>query len=519
MLVATPTQMNRMDAAAIHEFGIPGMVLMENAARRVAEETLLLLNGSTEKKNILLVAGKGNNGGDAFAAARHLFNMGFDVRVLLLAAREQVQGDAASNLEIIRKMSIPVEEAISEVHLETVRECLQWACCVIDGILGTGLRGEVKGWLGLVIEEINTAGRPVISIDVPSGVHGETGIVAGAAIRATKTITFALPKTGLLLFPGRVFCGELIIADIGLPRNIWESMDIGTRTVDAAFAKELVPGRRGDENKGSFGRALLLTGSRGMMGAGCLAARAALRCGAGLVYVGVPDSLADAYDIAVTEAITIPLPDEGNGRLGQAAVPVIREKLDHMNVLAVGPGLGTHSDTAAMLEAVLEHVQCPLVLDADALNILAANPGLWKQCRTQVIVTPHPGEMGRLMGISSQEVQEDRLGTACRFAAQWKAVTVLKGAGTVIALPDGRSFINTTGNPGLATAGTGDVLTGMIASLLAQKLPASEAALLGVYLHGLAGDLAAACKGCNRFIAGDVVEEIPAAIGKLISWS
>ncbi|NSW90378.1 MAG: NAD(P)H-hydrate dehydratase [Firmicutes bacterium] len=522
MQVVTPSQMGEIDARTINEYGIPGIVLMENAALKVLDEIEKML-GSVSYKRILVFAGKGNNGGDAFAVARHLFNKGAAVNVYIIANRNSIKGDAAINLAILDKIGLePVEikefddtkerndsKAEQIKHLENQ---LASADLIIDGIFGTGLKGEVTGIAAEIINMINSSGKTVISIDIPSGIDGTTGEVCGTCIKAHKTVTFGLPKIGLILYPGCEYTGELVVADISIPPKVIDSMDIKTNIIDERMVSLWIPKRAKQTNKGDYGRVLIISGSKGMTGAGCLAARAAHRAGAGLVYLAVPESLSTIYGASLTETITIPLKDEGKGYILSDNIEFLEKQMESKDVIAIGPGLSMNEDTIKLVRWIVENSTVSLVLDADALNITARDVSILKRLKTTAVITPHPGEMARLTGKSIEQVQRDRINTAKEFACKWEVITVLKGFRTVIALPDGTTYINLTGNPGMATAGTGDVLTGVIAGLMAQGIEPGFAAPAGVYIHGLAGDMASLKIGEYSLTASDLVEEIPYAI-------
>jgi NAD(P)H-hydrate epimerase len=373
--------------------------------------------------------------------------------------------------------------------------------------------GSIKDVIGI----INRSGKTVISIDIPSGINGLTGAASETCIRADKTVTFALPKTGLAIHPGCEYAGELVVAEIGIPQKAVDKVSINRHLIDPGIAAGLIPGRRQQSNKGDYGKILIVSGSKGMTGAGALAARSALRVGAGLVYLGVPASLAQVYDLLVMESVTLPLEDEGTGALSLKALEQVCGHLSGKDAAAVGPGLSVCSGTADLVRGIVENAEIPLVLDADALNIISQDVTVLGKLKVSAVLTPHPGEMARLMGVSVNEVQSSRLDAALEFAVKWKVVTVLKGSRSIIALPDGTLYVNPTGNSGMATGGTGDVLTGIIAGLLGQGLRPADAAVAGVYLHGLAGDIAASDKGEHGMIAGDVAEALPQALKRLLS--
>lgn len=506
--------MAAIDAYAINELGIPGIVLMENAALKVVEEAAKMLGGLRSRR-ILLLAGKGNNGGDAFAAARHLRNKGSEVIIYITAKQEEVSGDAGTNLAIAGKTGIQIVELPACSDLSKFSEDISKADLIIDGILGTGFKGELSGLIKAVAGLVNSSPGRVLSIDIPSGVDGGTGRVEGLCIKAERTVTFCLPKVGLVLHPGCDYTGELIVADIGIPEEAIKKQNIKLFTIDSNMISSVIPERKADSNKGSYGRILVISGSTGMTGSGCLCAGAALRSGAGLVYLGVPASLAPIYSSAILEPVILPLEDYGTGRVSKACMGKLLEHLGRMDAAAIGPGLSTGESVPEVIYSVIENTGVPLVIDADALNSIAVNINILKRLKATAVITPHPGEMARLLGTDIRKVQEDRLGAAVNFAAEWGVIVVLKGSRTIIAFPDGRAYINTGGNPGMATAGTGDVLTGIIAGLAGQGMSPEQAAVAGVYLHAAAGDAAALRKGMHGMVAGDLLEELPYIIKAL----
>ena len=511
MKLATPGQMNQIDRTTISRVGIPGIVLMENAALRVVEEAVGIM-GDPSGKDVVVFAGKGNNGGDAFAVARHLDNKGSKVSVYVLAEKGEISGDAATNLAVLGNMGVKVVELLKDSQLDQVRKETEAADLVVDGIFGTGLRGGVKGIPAMVIKLVNDSGRPVLSIDIPSGVSGETGKVLGICVEADVTVTFGLPKIGLAVHPGCDFAGRLVVADIGIPPAVIEELGIKANVTDEEYVLKRIPLRRKESNKGDYGKILIITGSTGMTGAGCLAGKAALRTGAGLVYLGVPAGLANVYDASLTEAVTLPLEDNGHGCLSAECAARILEKMGSMSAVAVGPGLTAGEDIFRIVEKIVEKSEVPLILDADALNALSRDVSILGKLKTRCVITPHPGEFSRLTGLEIRDIRDNRIEAAREFSGKWNVTTVLKGSRTVVATPDGDIYVNTTGNSGMATAGSGDVLTGIIAGLAAQGVELPGAAVTGVYLHGLAGDEAARIKGEHGLIAGDIVEEIPYVI-------
>ncbi len=515
MKVVTPGQMNEIDSKTINGIGIPGVVLMENAALKVVEEICRSL-GNVSGRLVCIFAGKGNNGGDAFAAARHLYNKGALIRVYITAKKKDIRNDAAVNLGILGKMNVETVELAEDVQISRLRSELAQADMIVDGIFGTGFKGKIEAPLQEIIEAVNNSGKFVLSIDIPSGVNGETGEVQGICIKADKTVTFGLPKIGLVVYPGCGYTGELITADIGIPRSVEESVNIKVNITEKHIASKLIPLRYAESNKGDYGKVLIVSGSAGMTGAGCLAAGAALKVGAGLVYLGVPSSLVGIYGSNLIEAVTIPLEDNKKGYISKENIGFILEKLENMDVAAVGPGLSTNKDIAYIVNSIVENSKIPLVLDADALNVISEDISVLKKLKADAVVTPHPGEMSRLCGISIKDVQNNRIKTAQEFSRAWGVITVLKGARTVVATPDGDTFINPTGNPGMASAGMGDVLTGIIAGLIGQGATPEDAAIAGTYLHGAAGNEAAAEKGEHGIVAGDILKELPYTIKLLL---
>jgi len=511
MLAVTPDEMKMIDKTAINQFGIPGIVLMENAALGVVREVAGILGEIPGKKAIVL-AGKGNNGGDAFAVARHLFNMGAHVDVYALAKLDDIKGDAKINLDILLKMGIEVNEVLESQHIDGIEERLKFSDIVVDGLLGTGLKGEVTGVMTGVIDAVNRSCVPVVAVDIPSGVDGETGKVSTACIKARTTVTFAFPKIGQLVHPGCEYVGKLEIVDIGIPKAAVRENEIKKYLIDSGLVSKLIPKREPNSNKGTYGKVLVVAGSRGMTGAACLTGSAALRAGAGLVYMAAPLSLLPIYACSLVEALTIPLEDGNKGYITGESIHKILMQLEKVDVAAVGPGLSTEDDIKEVVHSIVKNSKVPIVLDADGINVLAEDLSVLKELKTQMVITPHPGEMARLLGATVKEVQEDRINIARSFSKEYGVITVLKGSRTIIASPEGEIYINTTGNAGMATGGSGDVLTGIIASFIGQGLKPLDAAVVGVYLHGTCGDNVARRKGEHGLIAGDLVREIPKVI-------
>ena len=504
MNIVTAAQMREIDRRAIEEYGIPGVVLMENAGLRLVEFIRQLECGP----RIVVVAGKGNNGGDGFVAARHL-NGEKDVSVWTTADVGDYQGDALINLHILHKLQIPCVNLREAEALARLEAKLATADLVVDALLGTGVTRDVDPFYAQVIRCINETTVPVLAVDIPSGISADTGTALGHAVRANFTVTFALPKRGLLLFPGAAHTGELEVADIGIPPSLLVGHGLGLLTPERV--RRLVPARLANAHKGTFGSALLVAGSQGMSGAATLCAHAALRGGCGLVFVATPRSIQPIVATQVAEAITLPLPETKEGHLLSEALPLLREKWQSCQSLAIGPGLTQNEDSLPLLAGILSECPLPVVLDADALNLLAKHPDVLDKRTAPTVLTPHPGEAARLLACSIAEVEANRLKAVEQLCIQYRSTVILKGAHTLVATPQEDTMLNVTGNSGMATAGSGDVLTGLLASLLAQGLDMPEAAWTAIYLHGLAADLATEHGSEASLIASDIINHISLA--------
>ncbi|MEX0736898.1 MAG: NAD(P)H-hydrate dehydratase [Bacteroidota bacterium] len=513
LTVVSTEEMQWCDKAAIRTYGIPGLLLMENAGRGSAE-CLEERFGPTREKTILILCGKGNNGGDGFVVARHLLNKGARVIVLLLASPRDIKGDAKTNLLILQRLqkSHPEQLWIKPFSQRVLRR-LPPIHCAVDAIFGTGFSGKVKGIAGKGIAWLNDRRFPVIALDIPSGVHGTTGVVENMAVSATLTTTFGLIKTGLLCNEGHDRAGDVVLIDIGLPPVVVHAHALRKKMVVAEDVQRLLPRRSSTLHKYSAGKVLLLAGSRGYTGAPALAASAALRSGAGAVLLGTPESVYPILARKLTEQIVLPLPSTTDGTLSLSALDKILGKIAWADVVALGPGLSLNAETQTLLKEIVSRTGGKLVVDADALSTLVSLG--WAKIRklkAAIIVTPHAGEASRLLGISPKQIERERVEVARRGAREGGVTFVLKGAPTVTGSPDGMTYINSTGNPGMATVGTGDVLCGLIAGMWAQGMDQHSAAFTGVYLHGLAGDLAATKLGVRSLVARDILDFLPAAI-------
>lgn len=510
MKLVKPDEMREIDKRAIEEVGIPSIVLMENAGRGAVDEMEKEF-GSVASKKMVVVCGKGNNGGDGFVIARWLIKRKAGVTVFLIGKEKDISGDARINLEILLKMDTEIKEIISKDGLSLLSKSLNNADIVVDAIFGTGFKGEIKGLTAHIVDLINESSIPVVSVDVPSGLNAECGSVENVCVKATLTCTMCLPKRGLYLYPGKMYRGKLQVIDIGTPHSLFNN--VAVELTDISLASAILPQRPPYGHKGTFGKVLVLAGSPGLTGAATLVSLSALKSGAGLVYLGVPHSLNNILEAKATEVVTIPLPETSAHTLSNSAMGTLNTYIEGIDVIAIGPGVGVHTDTRKLMLEIMETVNLPVIIDADGINNLDRSD--FGNNHSPLVLTPHPGELSRLIGESIDYIDKNRIDVAINLAREWNVVLVLKGAPTVIASPDGRCYLNTTGNSALATAGSGDVLTGVIAGLYAQKTDLLQSAVLGVYIHGLSGDLAAEEKTEYGVIAGDVMENIPEAIKRI----
>jgi ADP-dependent NAD(P)H-hydrate dehydratase / NAD(P)H-hydrate epimerase len=516
MRILNAEQMREADRFTIEDIGIPSLVLMENAGRQVVAAMEAAYEAQLEGR-VGVLCGRGNNGGDGFVVARTLLQRGIDAAVFVIGGLADVRGDARTNLDILGRLGVTVveinDEQTWELHFSEISQCT----LLVDAIFGTGLKAPLSGMLETVVADVNAAGIPIVAIDLPSGLSADSPQLIGDCIDASMTVTLAAPKLPLVLPPGESHAGDVVIADIGLPYEVIEGLD-GPRIelLTPEQLRELVVQRPADSHKGDFGRVTIIAGSRGKTGAAHLAAMGALRSGAGLVTVATPSSCLPIVASMAPELMTAPLAEGMDGMVGAAALNQILDM--RQDVIACGPGLGRGDGVAAFVRSLLDKSESPLVLDADAITVLADDPGvvLGREDR-DVILTPHPGEMARLIGSTIEEVQANRIEVASTFATTHHAYLVLKGHRTVIATPDGSVFINPTGNAGLATGGTGDLLTGMIAAWLAQLMDAEAACRLAVFLHGAAGDLAEADEGQVAMVATDVLSYLGTALNRLMN--
>jgi NAD(P)H-hydrate epimerase len=516
MEIVTGEQMRRIDRRTIEGLGIPGLQLMEAAGRGVAE-ALLHDFPDAERMGVVVLCGKGNNGGDGLVAARYLSRRNITPRILLLARADQLKGDAAHNLRRALEHGLEVEEVPDAAAWDLARSALKESCVVVDAILGTGVQGGARGLAATAIDEINRSRCPVAAVDVPSGIDADSAEVEGCAVHAERTYTLCRPKLPLVLDPGAAHAGIVRVIPIGIPDDAVQAENTQFEWIDSAAAAVLLPPRAAASHKGDYGHLLAVAGSPGKSGAAVLLARGALRCGVGLMTVATTTSAQERVAVQQAEIMTEPLAETADGTLAPAAADAALALVSRRDALALGPGLGTGPETVDAVRAIVRGCRAPMVIDADGLNALADTEGLFlpSDRSPRVVLTPHPGEAARLLGCSARDVQADRIEAARGLARAHRAIVVLKGHQTLVADPGGRVAVNSTGNPGMATGGTGDVLTGAVGAFLARKLGAWDAARLGVYLHGDAGDRAAGRLGEDGVIASDLIDELPAAVASL----
>ncbi len=514
MRILTAEAMREVDRAAIEDLGIPSLVLMENAAIGVVEA---LGQAFGDAESVAVFCGPGNNGGDGLAVARHLVVRGWEVRVFLVTGGRELSGDAAVQLDICRKAEVPILEVASGDGLAAAVEAAAECDVVVDALFGTGLSRPLEGLFAQAVEAVNSLPAPCVAVDLPSGLAGSQARPIGPHVRADLTVTFAAPKMAHVFPPAADAVGEMVVTDLGIPPRLVEEVEEESGDLHLLMGEELaelLPEREPGSHKGDYGHALIAAGSPGKAGAAILAARAAVRAGAGLVTAAVPEPILQTVDLGSVESMTLGLPAGDAGQIAERAADVLLDAAEGKTALALGPGLGQEPATAAAIRRIVLECPLPLVIDADGVNAFAGRAGDLARRKAETILTPHPGELGRLLGISTAQIQEDRLAAARGAAEETGAIVVLKGHLTLVA-SGAAVFVNPTGNPGMATGGTGDVLTGLLAGLLAQGLDALDATLLAVYLHGLAGDLAASRLGEAPLAAGDLIEILPAALEAL----
>jgi ADP-dependent NAD(P)H-hydrate dehydratase / NAD(P)H-hydrate epimerase len=522
MILLNAAESRELDRLSQTDYGIASYTLMERAGEAVAA-AILCEFADAARAGVLIVAGKGNNGGDGLVAARALAKNKVAANVVLLARADDLKGDAArahANLAGMADGIVSINEALDEASMPAVLRRHHYGV-VVDSIFGTGLNADVKGVAGAAIETMNAAAKPIIAVDIASGVNADTGAVMGIAVKAARTVTFGYAKYGHLTYPGAEFTGELEIADIGFAAAAIERIAPHGRFVERADAAPLIPRRAINSHKGTYGHPLIIAGGRGKAGAALIAARGALRMGAGLVTAAIPEEVAAIVAAGQIELMTEPIPDKDGHWGGPPALERLGGLIEGKDAIVVGPGLGVSPETIALIQWVVNAATAPdrpVLIDADGLNAIAQRgAGILKAARGPIVLTPHPGEMARLLGASTAAVNAGRISAARQLAETTGAVVLLKGARSVIAAPGGALMINSSGNPGMATPGMGDVLSGIVGALLGQKIAPAHALMLGVYIHGHAADRLARQIGPYGFLAGDLADELPATVADLLA--
>jgi ADP-dependent NAD(P)H-hydrate dehydratase / NAD(P)H-hydrate epimerase len=512
-LIATAEQMRAFDRSAMTRARIPGLILMENAGRAFTDELARRI-GVLEGRTVAVLCGKGNNGGDGFVIARHLANRGAEVTAYLFGRKREVAGDARVNLDAalaisaMKGASLRVVENASKRTLAPARH----AAVIVDALLGTGFTGEPRGPVAEAIRWINAQDAYVASVDIPSGIDASTGEGSPTSVKAKLTVTMGLLKIGHLVGRGADCSGEVVPVDISIPPGAITAPHEPVFLVEAPDVARVLPRRPRNAHKYSAGKVLVVGGSRDFVGAPLMTAMAALRSGAGAVVLAAPRSLMPALSRRITELILLPLEETADGVIAPAAAAQLRERLDWADALAIGPGLGRGASVTEAVTAILASFPGNAVVDADALYALKGQPRLIAKRKGATVLTPHTGELGFLLAVDAGKADRERVVQSRAAAKLWKATVALKGAPTVTASPDGTRWINSTGNPGMATIGSGDVLTGLIAGIAAQGCRLPDAAWAAVFLHGLAGDRAARRRGERGLLASDILDEVPAAV-------
>ncbi len=515
MLLVDAATMQELDRKTIQDLGVPGIVLMENAGRGCTR--ILIREFAAEiEQGCLVVAGPGNNGGDGFVIARCLKQEGTAVEVLCLSSLEKFKGDARTNLDICINMGITVHECADEEHLAANTPLFGKAGVIVDAIFGTGLSRKIGAHFAKAVSLINSSTAKVLSVDIASGLSSDTGMVLGCAVKADCTVTMAMAKIGHVNWPGRLYTGRLHVVDIGIPRAFISKTVCTAEYFQEQECRQTMMPRPVDGHKGTFGHLLVIGGSRGKTGAACLAARAALRSGAGLVTVAAPRSSQFVISEKLTEAMTEALPETPIGEPSFRASEHVQGLYNRKKAVCIGPGLGLSEEATIFSQEIIAHCPLPLVVDADGLTSLVGVLELAKESKAPRVLTPHPGEMARMLNCSVKEVQENRIGAARKLAGETNSIVVLKGYSTIVCQPSGMISINSTGDSGMGSGGMGDCLTGVIGALLAQGYPAWDAARIGVFVHAKAADLLAEIQGPFGYLASEVADWLPRVWGMVV---
>lgn len=502
-------QMRNIDSAATQIGHIPSIILMENAAIACVNE--LYRTFDMTDKRVGIFCGKGNNGGDGLAIARHLHERGVYVKLYLVSGND-FSGDAKINFDIVSSADIPMDIVSDTEELEYVIRSYN---IIVDAILGTGITGTVRGNAFDVIKAINEYGKYILSVDVPSGINSDSGEICGICVNAHKTVTFAAYKMGMLLYPAADSTGEVVVAPISIPQYVIDSQNIAVNVTDSGFVRSVIKPRENNSHKGDYGKLLIIAGSVGMSGAAYLSAQASLKSGAGLVTLACPQSINSVLEEKTTEVMTRPLP-ERDGHISSLADDIVLDLLKNADSVLIGPGLGRSTDAAHIVRTVLMNSTVPVVVDADALFAVAGDRDILRECSCDLIFTPHAMEMSRLTGLDINYIEQNRIDVSKEFCEEAGAVLLLKGSHTIVTAPDLTQYTNSTGNPGMASGGSGDVLAGIIGAFTARGIDCAEAAAAGAYIHGMAGDIAMRHNGTEAMSACDILATLPEAFCRIL---
>ncbi len=507
MKIASIDEIRKLDNRAIIEYGISEELLMENAGN--AAYTVIKALSSVESKHFVVFAGTGNNGGDGFVVSRKLSSEGGNVSIFILGDVNKITGVSRLNLDRLKNFPVEVYEvrAVNRILENSLLE----ANCVIDSIFGVGLSHEITGLYKEVINEINLSNKTVVSIDIPSGINGDTGEVMGTAVKANYTVTFGLPKRGQFQYPGAEFVGKLFVSHVSYPPQLFETEEI---KVELNIPENL-PERRRDFHKGDFGKALFIAGSKSYLGAPFFSSYSFLKGGGGVSYLATPESIANISTTEAREVVLLPLKETSEGTISRVNLQFLLDFAKNMDVVVIGPGISLNVETKELFYAFVKGVEKPLLIDGDGLTLLADNQDIIATKNSPLILTPHLGEFSRITRLETKEIKSRKFEILSEYSQKLNATIVLKGAFTLIAKNDGRILINPSGNPGMATAGSGDVLTGLIAAMIGIGFSAKKAADIGVFIHGFAGDLKAKEIGEDGLTARDIMEGIPYAIKRI----
>ena len=512
MKILNQEEMRSLEKIAIDDYQMTSRLLMENAGRSIFD---YIRSIDQNFSKVIILCGLGNNGGDGFVLARQLYNKGIPFELFIIGDGEKIKGDAQLNLNILKKLDIDINTIEDKYKIRSLEQIIDKNDLIIDAILGIGIKGPVRELAKEVIEVINSLHNLVISVDLPSGVDSDTATIGNIAVEADATIALGLPKFGNILFPGANFNGNLVVGDVGISAKIADAIKSETYIITEKLIKNYIPKRMADSHKGTYGKASVIAGSRGLSGAAILTCLAALNAGVGVIELFIPESIDLIISTKVVEIITRPLKESQNGIMDLSSISGILEGIEKSDVVAIGPGCGNSNELFELVKRVINAYEKPVVIDADGLNALSKNIEILKESKSEIVLTPHLGEMSRLIKRPIEEIKKDKINIVKEFSKEYNVILVLKGARTVIGLPNGKIYINVNGNSGMSTAGSGDILTGIIASLIAQGLDPKKAALLGVFIHGYSGDLVANEKGEYGMLAEDIVKSIGRAFKEL----